>query len=143
MSNVLKLPAPPPAGEVRFDGEVYEPARDDAAWTGQQARIRWLMADGGWRTVAEVSAQTGIPPASASAQLRHARKERFGALRVDRQLRAGTVRLYEYRMGPHDPDATPVERGGDAKQTIIALRARIRELEAQVSALIHQSEVAQ
>lgn len=56
------------------------------------------MADGQWRTLAEISAVTGDPPASVSAQLRHLRKPRFGAHLVSkRHLGQG---LYVYRVLP-------------------------------------------
>lgn len=56
------------------------------------------MADGQWRTLAEISAVTGDPPASVSAQLRHLRKPRFGAHLVEkRHLGQG---LYHYRVLP-------------------------------------------
>lgn len=132
---------PPP--DFRFNGPEYIAADDRARLTGQICRVRSLMLDHAWRTVSEISAVTGDPEPSVSAQLRHLRKPRFGAYIIERQSRGDRKRgLFEYRLLSPDPEAISTERGADAKQTIIALRARVRELEAQVSALVARSEVA-
>lgn len=84
---------------VRFDGDDYVPKRDDPRLTRQHIRIRDLMLDGVWRTLGEIAAVTGDPEASISAQLRHLRKPRFGALTVQKRHRGnGAVGLYEYRI---------------------------------------------
>lgn len=91
---LFDLPAKP-----RFNGADYVPKRDDARLTGQLARIYSLMADGQWRTLAEIAAATGDPESSISAQLRHLRKPRFGSHVVERQHRGdGSKGLYEYRV---------------------------------------------
>lgn len=80
----------------RFDGDDYVPRRDDPRLTTQLQRIWNLMCDGRWRTLEAISASTGDPPASISAQLRHLRKSRFGAHEVGRRyLGRG---LYEYQV---------------------------------------------
>jgi len=83
-----------------FDGPAYDPSRDHARLTSQMQRIKTLMADQAWRTLAEIESVTGDPPASISAQLRHLRKKRFGSYVVERRQRGTTAGLYEYRVLP-------------------------------------------
>lgn len=81
---------------VRFDGETYEHDKDQSRLAAQLGRVRMLMADARWRTLEEISAVTGDPPASVSARLRDLRKERFGKHQVDRRRR--TKGTFEYRL---------------------------------------------
>src|SRR5215472_6154082 len=71
----------------RFAGAVYEPEKDDVRLHGQIERVFTLMKDSRWRTLSEIEAITGDPPASISAQLRHLRKRRFGAHTVNKRPR--------------------------------------------------------
>lgn len=80
----------------RYDGPVYDPARDNERLDGQRARIRTLMLDGKWRTLAAIAEATGDPQSSVSAQLRHLRKPRFGSHVVDKRHVGGG--LFEYRV---------------------------------------------
>ena len=83
----------------RFDGWVYDPKLDRMRLTGQIHRIFNLMRDGCWRTLDEIEAETGDPPASISAQLRHLRKVRFGSHTVEKRRRGdGRMGLWEYRL---------------------------------------------
>lgn len=79
-----------------FDGADIDPDRDNGRLYSQLSRIKELMGDGGWRTLAEISGVTGDPPASVSAQLRNLRKKRFGSHTVERR-HVGNG-LYEYRL---------------------------------------------
>lgn len=93
----------PPTGPLperpRFDGAVYVPRVDDVRLTGQLRRVFDLMSDGRWRTLAEIEQATGDPAASVSAQLRHLRKSRFGAHRVEKRRRgAAEAGLWEYQL---------------------------------------------
>ena len=81
---------------LRFDGDDYVPPRDDPRLTRQYARIFALMRDGAWRTLADIEARTGDPPASISAQLRHMRKQRFGGHTVNRRYLGNG--LYDYQL---------------------------------------------
>lgn len=84
---------------VRFDGHVYEHARDHTRLVGQMLRIRDLMSDGQWRTVHEIHLETGDPETSVSAQLRNLRKVKFGGYTVDKRRRGGeTSALWEFRV---------------------------------------------
>jgi len=81
-----------------FDGRTFEPVKDGPRLAAQHQRIAALMAGGAWRTLDEIAAETGDPPASVSARLRDFRKVRFGGHTVERRRRAGG--LYEYRVMP-------------------------------------------
>lgn len=79
-----------------FNGDDYVPPRDHARLGRQYLRIFALMADGQWRTLDDIAAATGDPPASVSAQLRHMRKARFGGHTLNRRyVHDG---LYEYQV---------------------------------------------
>lgn len=92
--------------EMRFNGSDYDPEEDDERLSQQHIRIRSLMLDGAWRTLAEIAQATGDPPASVSAQLRHLRKKRFGAFTVDKRARGERKSgLFEYRVLPPEEGA--------------------------------------
>jgi hypothetical protein len=88
-----------------FDGADYIPARDNPRLSYQFERIRNLMLDGEWRSLPEIEAATGDPPASISAQLRHLRKARFGGYTVDKRYDGDG--LYRYRVTLAGGDAQP------------------------------------
>lgn len=79
----------------RFEGPDLGPS-DQVRLTAQQQRIVECLADGRWYTLHEISVESGAPEASASAQLRHLRKPRFGSHTVER--RHVGHGLYEYRL---------------------------------------------
>jgi hypothetical protein len=82
-----------------FAGSDYDPAMDDARLTGQIKRVFDCMKDGAFRTLGEIERIAGDPQASISAQLRHLRKERFGAHIVRKQPRGDRARgLFEYQL---------------------------------------------
>jgi predicted transcriptional regulator len=79
-----------------FDGADVIPSRDELRLFNQLDRVWFLMKDGRWRTLDEISELTGDPPASISAQLRNLRKKKFGSHVVERQyIDSG---LYKYRV---------------------------------------------
>lgn len=80
----------------RFNGSDYEPTRDDARLTGQLLRVWEATKDGRWRTLDQIAGMTGDPQASISAQLRHLRKPRFGAHKVEKEYLGNG--LYQYRV---------------------------------------------
>ena len=117
---------------VRFDGSDYDPERDDERLTGQLKRIFEVMADGKWRTIDEIEAITGDPKISIQSQLRHLRKQRFGAFDVPTRRRGGEEsNLWEYRVG---------ERGGHVP---VAAGARLKLAEASetIASLEHELDV--
>ena len=82
--------------EPHFNGADYLPERDWTRLTTQVGRVFNCMHDKQWRTLREISNATGDPEASISAQLRHLRKERFGAHTVNRKhINRG---LYKYQL---------------------------------------------
>ena len=73
------------------------------------------MVDGAWRTLNDIEILTRDPQASISAQLRHLKKERFGAHTVDHRPRGDRKNgLYEYRLIPN-PNCK-IDFGGDGKK---------------------------
>lgn len=82
--------------EQRFDGPEFDQERDGLRLTNQFKDVFNLMSDVQWRTLGSIAKVTGHPEASISAQLRHARKERFGSHRVNRRHIAQG--LYEYQL---------------------------------------------
>lgn len=82
--------------ELRFDGADYSPDRDNSRLTGQILRVWEVMKDGQWRTLRQIADKTNDPEASISAQLRHLRKDKFGAHQIEREyINNG---LYKYRL---------------------------------------------
>ena len=79
-----------------FDGSDYNPLRDDKRLSKQIDRVFECMKDGNWRTLPQIAEATGDPEASISAQLRHLRKERFGAHTINK--RHITEGLFQYQL---------------------------------------------
>jgi len=83
----------------KFDGSAYVAELDEVRLTGQMAKLYKLMTDNKWRTLNEIERSTNIPQASASAQLRNFRKERFGSHTVNRRRRGNPYDgLFEYQL---------------------------------------------
>jgi hypothetical protein len=79
-----------------FSGETYDAKQDHGRLAAQLVRVRTLMLDGQFRTLAEITAVTGDPQASVSARLRDLRKEDHGLYIVARRRRSkGT---FEYAI---------------------------------------------
>ena len=87
---------------MRFDGDDYQPPRDNPRLTKQYMRVFEYMKDAQWRTLRDIADTTGDPEASVSAQLRHMRKERFGGHRVEKEYSANG--LYYYQLIVKQPD---------------------------------------
>ena len=89
----------PKQKDFRFDGACYNQAIDNPRLVPQYRQIFNLMCDGRWRTLPDIETETGFPQASISAQLRHMRKQRFGAHDVEKRSRGDRKHgLYEYRL---------------------------------------------
>lgn len=82
--------------EGRRDGETFDYPRDGVRLNRQHADVWTVIRDGAWRTLAEISQDSGHPEASVSARLRDFRKDRFGALKIDRRYIANG--MWEYRL---------------------------------------------
>ncbi|MGH7260166.1 MAG: hypothetical protein ACREI9_05725 [Nitrospiraceae bacterium] len=78
-------------------GPAFEAKLDGARVLSQMDEIRDRVLGNGWWTLAEIETATGFPQASISAQLRHLRKERFGAYQVERRRRSGAG-WWEYQV---------------------------------------------
>lgn len=81
-----------------FDGESYDPQLDRVRLTSQLERVKALMSDGQWRSLAEIQSECGGSEASISARGRDFRKERFGSHQWDARRVAGGDGLWEYRL---------------------------------------------
>lgn len=82
-----------------FQGNVFDPAFDSVRLQTQADRLRALMHDGKWRTLAEISATTNDPEASISRMLRYFREPRHGGYQLDKRPRGErVVGLWEYRL---------------------------------------------
>jgi hypothetical protein len=81
-----------------FDGLTYDAHDDRERLSGQYERVWNVMADGHWRTLAQISEATGDPQASISARLRDFRKPRNGGHRLDARRMEGGHGLYMYRL---------------------------------------------
>lgn len=78
-------------------GPAYVKELDGKRIAKQHEVIRdFMLNNTNWFTLAELHALLQFPEASISAQLRHLRKKRFGAYRVEKQRR--TVGTWEYRV---------------------------------------------
>jgi len=89
------------AGTPEPDGETYDREADLERLTGQNKRVHDLMADGQWRTLAEIAGLLRDPEASISARLRDLRKPKFGGHTVNRRHRGPKENgLYEYQLVP-------------------------------------------
>ena len=87
------------AASLSFDGETYVPELDGARLTSQFERVRSLMLDGRWRTLAEIAGRVRGSEAAVSARLRDFRKAKFGGHEVERRRRGNAERgLHEYRL---------------------------------------------
>jgi hypothetical protein len=83
---------------MRFDGKTYESDKDKDRLSTQLLRVRKLMSDGEWRTLAQVAAAVESSEAGASARLRDLRKKRFGKRLVDRERLFGGLFVYRLRV---------------------------------------------
>lgn len=89
--------------EGSFGGHTYVPEHDLVRLTGALKAVREIMADGKWRTLAELRFDTGekYTESNLSARLRDLRKEIFGGLTVELRRRGDPKRgIHEYRVSP-------------------------------------------
>jgi len=94
--NQLDLFSHSPRTRLRFDGDTYDPAKDEHRLRTELGRVWTVMSDGKWHTLAELEWRTEGSQAGVSARLRDLRKHRFGGYLVDRKRIVGG--LYEYRL---------------------------------------------
>ena len=77
-----------------FAGSDYIPARDDVRLKGQIERVFKALQSGEKRTLGQISAITGDPESSVSAQLRHLRKPQHGGYRIEKEFVSNGLYLY-------------------------------------------------
>lgn len=106
-----------------FGGATFDDARDGSALTRQLDAVRAKMLGGGWFTLAEI-AQTlclsdGIiaTEASVSARLRDLRKLKYGAYDIEKRVRQGTRRLWEYHLGTSRAEVPDFAHGKTRSET--------------------------
>ena len=68
----------------QFNGSDYTPTLDDVRLHKQMDRVKQACQGGMPMSLAQIAKATGDPEASVSAQLRHLRKEKHGAHKVDK-----------------------------------------------------------
>lgn len=95
---------------MKFNGDDYQPERDNPRLIGQILRIWEVMRDEDWHTLSEIERRTGDPQSSISAQLRHLRKKRFGQHTIEKEYMSNG--LYQYRLIINDLFDEFVYRGG-------------------------------
>lgn len=78
------------------NGESFSRTRDLSRLNQQARDVYEYMKHGEWRTLADISANTGHPEASVSARLRDLRKPMLGGFTVERRYIARG--LYQYRV---------------------------------------------
>lgn len=89
---------------MHFDGPVHK--SEEGRLKKQHETIRDILFGGQWLTLKELSQMTGYPEASISAQLRHLRKERFGAFIIEKRRVDGLASgLWEYHLSGRQPVA--------------------------------------
>jgi hypothetical protein len=107
------------AAAPTFDGATFEPELDHDRLLTLLNRVRDLMADGNWRTLAQIVQACGGTEASVSARLRDLRKPKFGAHDVRRRRVCGADGLFEYRV---IPGATAVQPALQWRMELDAVR---------------------
>lgn len=81
-----------------FDGDTYDPTRDEDRLKRQLDLVRRAMSDKQWHTLMYLSIHAGAPEASVSARLRDLRKSKHGSHIIERRYTGNG--LFEYRMDP-------------------------------------------
>jgi hypothetical protein len=86
-----------------YNGPEYIQDRDFDRLHRQTKRVFNVVKDGEWRTIQQIARLAECPENSASAQLRHLRKTRFGSHIIER--RHVGHGLFEYRYaGQQQPE---------------------------------------
>lgn len=94
--DLLAWEPPPPKFGNSFDGATFEKPRDGKRLNAQLNSVYWVMRDGQWRTLHQLSELTNAPMQSCSARLRDLRKTKFlGGIVERRFISKG---LFEYRL---------------------------------------------
>lgn len=79
-----------------FDGDDYQPDRDKPRLAKQIKDVLWCLEDGKWHSVAQISARTGHPITSVSAQIRNLRKKKMGGYNIERAYRGNGLYVFRW-----------------------------------------------
>jgi hypothetical protein len=82
---------------ARIDGAFYDPELDQARLTTQLEKVRRVLEDGRWHTVAAIAEAIHAPQPSVSAQIRNLRKPENGGYIIETK-RDGDTGLFLYRL---------------------------------------------
>lgn len=93
--------------KARFNGSDYVPARDDERLGNQLERVFEVLRHGEWMTLEELAMRAKAPAASASAQMRHLKKPRFGCWLIEKDYVVDGI--YYYRL-VDEPEAVRLAR---------------------------------
>lgn len=77
------------------DGETFDAKKDRKRLNKQSQAVYNLMADGKWRTLAQIAQAIDAPESSVSARLRDFRKPKFGGYIVNRKRIDGGLFSYQ------------------------------------------------
>lgn len=88
-------------------GPAYDKQIDGPRLNLQHEKIRdWMLAQNGWKTLAEIHQALDYPEASVSAQMRHLRKPQYGSYWVQKRRRNSGKGTWEYRVLPPERPGT-------------------------------------
>lgn len=87
---------PPPQIFGDRAGVTFDRKRDGKRLNDQAMRVFKAMQSGEWRTLREISEETGDPEASVSARLRDLRRPELGGFTVQREYVARG--MWKYRV---------------------------------------------
>ena len=105
---------------IAFDGSTFNKKLDGKRLTGQWLLVFDVMKDGSWRTLREISEQTGFPEASISARLRDFRKKKFGGHTVERKRRGHWCDgVWEYQLLTSFKEFAPFQFSTEAHQITV------------------------
>lgn len=82
--------------ELHFDGRTYNADLDGPRLAGQLLRVFKVMADGKWRSYAEIAAEADVPEGTVGSRVRDLRKPKFGDFNIlTQRIESG---LWKHRL---------------------------------------------
>jgi len=100
-----------------FGGVTYDPEKDKDRLLTQLGRVRDVMFDGQWHTLAELVVRCGGSDASVSARIRDLRKKKFGEYTVHRKRVRDGLWVYKLELpNGYDPRSQGQEAVRDTAQ---------------------------
>jgi hypothetical protein len=89
---------------AQFDGVTYSEELDGPRLSSQLERVRRLLSDGRWRSIAAVARICGGSESGISARIRDLRKPKFGSLLIERKRIEGGLWFYRWNREPSQLD---------------------------------------